>query len=89
MATSTQPKPARGTFDAWIAGAEATLQATFEVHNAGLTAAQGLLEAAAANQRAAFQEWTNAAQRAQSAALDAFNAQMRIADRATASSPQP
>jgi hypothetical protein len=63
MATSPKPNPARGAFDAWIAAAEATLQAAFEVHTASLTAAQAVLEAAAANQRAAFQAWTNAAQR--------------------------
>jgi hypothetical protein len=88
MATSAKPNPAHGTFDAWIAGAEATLQAAFEVHNAGLAAARGLLDAASANQRAAFQEWTDAAQRAQTAALDAFHAQLRVTQQVTAAPTQ-
>ena len=73
---------ARGIFDAWAAGAEATLKASFEVQNAGLAAGLALLDATSTSQRAAFQEWNVAAQRAQAAALEAFQAQVRATERA-------
>jgi hypothetical protein len=74
---------ARGIFDAWVAGAEATLKASFEVHNAGLAAGLAMLDATSTSQRAALQEWNKAAQRAQEAALQAFKAQVRATERAT------
>jgi hypothetical protein len=80
--------PVRGAFDAWVTGAESALKATFEVQNAGLAAGLALLDATSSSQRVAFQEFTAAAQRAQSAALEAFQAQVRATERVTAA-PTP
>jgi hypothetical protein len=74
---------ARGVFDAWASGTEAALKASFEVHNASLAAGLAMLDATSASQRAAMQEWSTAAQRAQTAALEAFQAQLRAVKRAT------
>jgi hypothetical protein len=69
----------RKVFDAWAAGVETTLKATFEAENAALEAGLSVLDAAAAVDRTAFQEWATAARKAQEAALEAFRANTRAA----------
>ena len=71
----------RKFFDAWVPGAEATLNATFELQNASLAAGLALLEAASTSQKAVLQQWTTAAKEAQQAALEAFRAQVRATSR--------
>jgi hypothetical protein len=71
----------RKLFDAWTAGAEATLKATFELQNASLSAGSALLEAASTSQRTVVQQWDTAAHGAQQAALEAFRAQVRAISR--------
>jgi hypothetical protein len=75
----------RKLFDAWVEGAEAALRASFELQNAGLNASLSLLESTAAAERAALQQWDAAAHQAQQAALEAFRAQVRAAQRASES----
>ena len=62
----------RKLFDAWTAGAEATLQAAFELQNASVAAGGAFLEAATTSQRAVVQQWDTAAHGAQQATLEAF-----------------
>ena len=71
----------RALLTSWLEGAEATLQASFELQNASLAAGLALLDAAATSSRTIYQEWDAAARRAQSAALDAFRAQVRAPER--------
>ena len=71
----------RKFFDAWVPGAEATLNATFELQNASLAAGLALLEAASTSQKAVLHQWTTAAKEAQQAALEAFRAQVRATSR--------
>jgi hypothetical protein len=79
----------RKLFDAWVEGAEAALRASFELQNASLSAGLSLLEATAATERTALQQWDAAAHQAQQAALEAFRAQVRAARRvAEASQPK-
>ena len=74
-------------FDAWSAGAEATLKASFELQNASLSAGSALLEAATTSQRAVIQRWDTAAHGAQQAALEAFLAHVRATSRLFDSTP--
>ncbi len=71
----------RKLFDAWVAGAEATLKGTFELQNASLSAGVALLEAGSNSQKAVLQQWNTAAKEAQHAALEAFRAQVRASSR--------
>jgi hypothetical protein len=80
-ATEDATDISRKLFDAWVAGAEAALQASFELQNASLNASMSLLEATAATERTALQQWDAAAHKAQQAALEAFRAQVRAATR--------
>lgn len=68
----SESESSRPLFNSWLQGAEATLQASFELQNA-------LLDAASTSSRTIYQEWGTAARRAQSAALDAFRAQVHAA----------
>ena len=71
----------RELFDAWVAGAEATLKGTFELQNASLSAGVALLEAGSTSQKAVLQQWNTAAKEAQHAALEAFRVQVRASSR--------
>jgi hypothetical protein len=67
----------RQIFAAWASGVEASLRATFEAENAALQAGLSVLEATAAADRDALQQWTAVARQAQDAALEAFRSQLR------------
>jgi hypothetical protein len=71
----------RKLFDAWVAGGEATLKASFALQNASLSAGVALLEAASTSQKAIVQQWDTAAHGAQHAALETFRAQVRASSR--------
>ena len=67
----------RKIFEAWASGVEATLKATFDAENAALAAGMSMLEATSAADRAAMQQWADAARQAQDAAMEAFRTNLR------------
>jgi len=77
----------RKVFDAWVSGAEATLNATFELQNASLAAGVALLESASTSQLTVLKQWDTAAHEAQQAALQAFRAQVRAINRLSEQAP--
>jgi hypothetical protein len=71
----------RRIFDAWATGVEATLKATFDAETAALQAGMSVLEATAAADRSALQQWADVARQAQDAAIEAFRANLRATQR--------
>jgi hypothetical protein len=66
-------------FQAWVAGAEGALKASFELQNASFTAMSAFVDAAFAGQRSALEQSRGALHSGQQAVLDAFKAQVRAA----------
>jgi hypothetical protein len=73
-------------FEAWLATAEGSLKASFELYNAALTAALPLLDATSSGTRAVLQQWEATSRQTQKAALEVFQAQARTAARVTRTS---
>jgi len=71
----------RRVFEAWVAGTEETLRATFDAQNAALAAGLSIMDATADSQRRLVEEWRRAAEQAQQAALEAFRSSVRAAGR--------
>jgi hypothetical protein len=69
----------RRVFEAWVAGTEATLRATFDAQNAALAAGLAIVDATVESQRGLVEEWRRAAEQAQQAALEAFRATVQTA----------
>lgn len=78
----------RKVFDAWVAGAEATLRATFDEQNAALSAGLSVVDATTGSNQGAMRQWAETARQAQQAALDAFQANVRAAEQ-LANNPGP
>jgi hypothetical protein len=76
-AISGATQASRKIFEAWASGVEATLKATFDAENAALAAGLSVLEATSAADRAAMQQWADAARQAQDAAMEAFRTNLR------------
>jgi hypothetical protein len=76
-AISGATEASRKIFEAWASGVEATLKATFDAENAALAAGMSVLEATSGADRAAMQQWADAARQAQDAAMEAFRTNMR------------
>jgi len=73
----------RKFLEAWLATAESSLKASFEIYNASLSVAGPLLDATTASSRAMLQQWDALASQSQKAALDVFQAQARAVARST------
>jgi hypothetical protein len=71
----------RKLFAAYTTGMTAGLKATFAVHNAALSAGASLLESAASSNRELAKQFTETAQQAQEATLEAWQAGVRAADK--------
>ena len=78
-AMSGASEASRRVFDAWVSGVETTLRATFEAENAALQAGISVLEATAAADRTALEQWGAVAREAQDAALEAFRSNLEAA----------
>lgn len=69
----------RRLFEAWLSGAEASLNATFQVQRAGLTAGRAVFDATATSQRATLTAFEAVASEIHNATLQAFQSQVNVA----------
>ncbi len=66
-------------FEAWAAGTEAALQATFELQNLAINSGLSLIDAMGSGNRTLFEPWADAVRRAQESALQVFRQNVRQA----------
>ncbi len=71
----------RQVLDAWAAGTEATLKATFELQNAAIATGRALFGGAEHGEPEAIQHMADVVQQAQQATLDAWQASLNAAAR--------
>jgi hypothetical protein len=71
----------RQLLEAWMASTEATLKATFELQNSAIQAGRSFLETGYTGNQAAYNQWVEAIQQAQKAAMEAWHVTRRTADK--------
>jgi hypothetical protein len=75
----------RKLFNAYARGVEAAIKGSFEVQNALMAAGMSFLDASTNSSRDVVQQWTEAAQQAQQATLEVWQASVGAGDRLLAS----
>jgi urease accessory protein UreF len=71
----------RHLLDAWMASTEATLKATFELQNSAIQAGRSFMETGLTSNQTAYNQWVEAIQQAQKAAMEAWHVTRRAADK--------
>jgi hypothetical protein len=70
----------RHLLDAWAAGAESALKATFELQNAEIAAGLALFTTGADGNRRAIEQWAAVVRKAQQTVLDTLHTTVRAAE---------